>query len=63
MMKCDVCGEAATNNKRMCDRCAKIIEKVIREVGRMSGIKFLIASISIQWSNVLQMEVFVHRIS
>jgi disulfide oxidoreductase YuzD len=32
-MKCDVCGETATNNKRMCDQCAMIIEKVIREVG------------------------------
>lgn len=31
-MKCDVCGETATHNKRMCDRCAKIAEKVIREV-------------------------------
>jgi hypothetical protein len=31
-MKCDVCGETATHNKRVCDRFAKIIEKVIREV-------------------------------
>jgi hypothetical protein len=32
-MKCDACGETATHNKRMFDRCAKIIEKFIREVG------------------------------
>ena len=31
-MKCDVCGETI-KSKRMCDRCAKIIENVIREVG------------------------------
>ena len=31
-MKCDVCGETI-KSKRMCDRCAIIIENVIREVG------------------------------
>ena len=32
-MKCDICGESTTEEKRICDRCTKIMNNVIREVG------------------------------
>lgn len=31
-MNCDICGKNS-NDKRICDRCSRIMEKVIREVG------------------------------
>jgi hypothetical protein len=31
-MNCDICGKAS-NDKRICDRCTRIMEKVIRDVG------------------------------
>ena len=31
-MNCDVCGER-TQDKHICDRCQRIIDNVIREVG------------------------------
>jgi disulfide oxidoreductase YuzD len=31
-MKCDICGDDTTD-KRVCDRCTKIMDRVIRDVG------------------------------
>lgn len=31
-MKCDICGDDTTN-KRICERCTKIMDQVIRDVG------------------------------
>lgn len=31
-MKCDICGELTTEEKRICDRCTKIMNDVIREI-------------------------------
>lgn len=31
-MNCDICGKTTSNNK-ICDRCTRIINKVIKEVG------------------------------
>ena len=32
-MKCEICGESTTGEKRICDRCSKIMDDVIRNVG------------------------------
>ncbi len=32
-MNCDICENPTTNRKGICDRCNKIMETVIREVG------------------------------
>lgn len=32
-MKCDICGGPTIEDKRICDRCSKIMEDVIRNVG------------------------------
>lgn len=32
-MNCDICGKSTTNEKAICDRCNRVMEKVIREVG------------------------------
>jgi NAD-dependent SIR2 family protein deacetylase len=32
-MKCDICGESTIEEKRICDRCSKVMDDVIREVG------------------------------
>ena len=32
-MNCDICDRPTENNKAMCDRCNRIMDKVIREVG------------------------------
>ncbi len=32
-MNCDICGKNTTNENRICDRCNRIMEKVIRDVG------------------------------
>ena len=31
-MKCDICGEPTTEEKKICDRCSKIMNDVIRDV-------------------------------
>ena len=31
-MKCDICGEPTSNKNRICERCTKIVDKVIKEV-------------------------------
>jgi hypothetical protein len=32
-MNCDICGRTTTNKKGICDRCNKIMDQVIRDVG------------------------------
>jgi len=32
-MNCNICGKSTINENRICDRCIRIMEKVIREVG------------------------------
>ena len=32
-MNCDICGKSTSNETRVCDRCGRIMEKVVREVG------------------------------
>lgn len=32
-MNCDICGKQTTNEKGTCDRCNRIMEKVVKEVG------------------------------
>ncbi len=32
-MNCDICGKITTNENRICDRCSRIMDKVIRDVG------------------------------
>ena len=32
-MKCDICGEPTTENRTICDRCTKIMDNVIKDVG------------------------------
>ncbi|HEX7574850.1 MAG TPA: hypothetical protein VF360_00600 [Candidatus Methanoperedens sp.] len=32
-MNCDICGKSTSNENRICERCTRIIEKVIKEVG------------------------------
>ncbi len=32
-MNCDICGNPTTSKKGTCDRCDRIMEKVIRDVG------------------------------
>ncbi len=31
-MNCDICGKSTTNSN-VCDRCGRIVEKVVQEVG------------------------------
>lgn len=32
-MNCDICGKSTTNDNGICDRCSRIMNKVIRDVG------------------------------
>jgi len=32
-MNCDICGKSTSNENRICERCTRIINKVIKEVG------------------------------
>jgi hypothetical protein len=32
-MKCDICGKPTTDVKGICDRCTRIMDQVVREVG------------------------------
>ena len=32
-MNCDVCGKSTSNKNRICDRCTRIMDKVIKEIG------------------------------
>ena len=32
-MNCDICGQPTMNKKGICDRCGRIMDKVIRDVG------------------------------
>ena len=32
-MNCDICGKSTTNDNGICDRCGRIMNKVIRDVG------------------------------
>lgn len=32
-MNCDICGKSTSNKNGICDRCTRIMDKVIQEVG------------------------------
>jgi hypothetical protein len=32
-MKCDICGKPTTDVRGICDRCTRIMDQVVREVG------------------------------
>ncbi len=32
-MECNICGESIIGNKSICDRCSKIMDDVIRDIG------------------------------
>ncbi len=32
-MNCDICGKSTSNKNKICERCTRIMEKVIKEVG------------------------------
>lgn len=32
-MRCEICGELTTGEKSICDRCSKIMEDIIRDIG------------------------------
>lgn len=32
-MNCDICGMTTSNKTRICDRCSRIMDQVIQEVG------------------------------
>jgi len=32
-MNCDICGKSTSNENGICDRCTRIMNKVIKEIG------------------------------
>jgi disulfide oxidoreductase YuzD len=32
-MNCDICGKSTSNQNGICDRCTRIMDKVIKEIG------------------------------
>ena len=32
-MNCEICGESTSNKNMICDRCTRIMDKVIQDVG------------------------------
>ena len=32
-MNCDICGKSTVNDSKICDRCGRIMDRVIRDVG------------------------------
>lgn len=32
-MNCDICGNSTVNESKICDRCSRIMDRVIRDVG------------------------------